>query len=128
MVIYTKMKKDTLHGLDKSCSISKRHLDAINKCVKIIKNSNISFKDIILFGSCAKSQSRFNSDIDLMILVNEMPFTNNILELKNVLYEKIEIEDGIKVDLKVTTIKNFNSGENYFYNVIKKDGIILWEN
>lgn len=37
MVIYTRMKKETLQGLNKSCLVSKRHLDAINKCVEIIQ-------------------------------------------------------------------------------------------
>ncbi len=103
MVIYTRMKKETLQGLNKSCLVSKRHLDAINKCVEIIQCFDLVFEEIILFGSCAKSRSRFGSDIDLMILVNEMPPKKKIFDLKNILCDEIEMKSGIEVDLKVAT-------------------------
>ena len=127
MVIFTRMKKETLQGLNKSCLVSKRHLDAINKCVEIIQCFDLVFEEIILFGSCAKSRSRFGSDIDLMILVNEMPPKKKIFDLKNILCDEIEMKSGIEVDLKVATVTNFNSDKSFFYNVIKKDGIILWK-
>lgn len=88
----------------------------------------MEFEQIILFGSCAKSKSRFGSDIDLMILVNAMPSNDKIFDLRNILYNQIEVSTGIEVDLKVATVENFNSGKNYFYNVIKKEGVILWLN
>lgn len=88
----------------------------------------MEFEQIILFGSCAKSKSRFGSDIDLMILVNAMPSNDKIFDLRNILYNQIEVSTGIEVDLKVATVENFNSGKNYFYNVIKKEGVILWMN
>lgn len=88
----------------------------------------MEFEQIILFGSCDKSKSRFGSDIDLMILVNAMPSNDKIFDLRNILYNQIEVSTGIEVDLKVATVENFNSGKNYFYNVIKREGVILWMN
>lgn len=88
----------------------------------------MEFEQIILFGSCAKSKSRFGSDIDLMNLVNAMPSNDKIFDLRNILYNQIEVSTGIEVDLKVATVENFNSGKNYFYNVIKREGVILWMN
>lgn len=88
----------------------------------------MEFEQIIPFGSCAKSKSRFGSDIDLMILVNAMPSNDKVFDLRNILYNQIEVSTGIEVDLKVATVENFNSGKNYFYNIIKREGVILWMN
>lgn len=91
MAIYTRMKEETLRGVNKFCLVAKRHLDAINECVEIIKHYDLEFEQIILFGSCAKSKSRFGSDIDLMILVNTMPSNDKIFDLRNILYNQLRL-------------------------------------
>ena len=124
MLLYHKMKKETLQGVNRTCQVSARQLRAINDCIVIIGKTGFSLQKIILFGSCARSQSRYESDIDLLVVVKEIPSTKDILHIKAELNEQIPIE----VDLKIVSDEMFSKNDDFFLNNIKRDGVILWQN
>lgn len=124
MLLYHKMKKETLQGLNRTCQISERQLRAIKDCVAIIRKTGFSIQEIILFGSCARSESRYESDIDLLVIVEKMPVTKDILLIKAKLNEQIPID----VDLKIVSAEIFLKNDDFFLNNIKRDGVILWQN
>lgn len=122
MLLYPNMKKETLHGVDGSCQISKRHLEAIQQCISIILQEAFPIEKIVLFGSCARSQSRYESDIDLLLIVKELPSSREIRRLKMKLGDRI----GLEVDLKISTVEAFASSTDFFINNIKRDGVTVW--
>lgn len=123
MLLYPNMKKETLQGVDGSCQISRRHLEAVRQCISIILEEDFHTEKIILFGSCARSQSRYESDIDLLLLVKELPSSREIRRLKMKLGEQIALE----VDLKVSTAEAFANSTDFFIHNIKRDGVTLWK-
>ena len=124
MLLYHKMKKETLQGVNRSCQVSTRQLQSIRDCIAIIEETGFSLRQIILFGSCARSQARYESDIDLLVVVKEIPSTKEILHIKSELNERVPID----VDLKIVSDEMFSKKEDFFLSNIKRDGVILWQN
>ncbi|SFD15853.1 nucleotidyltransferase family protein [Clostridium uliginosum] len=90
---------------------------------KHIKNSEVS-----LFGSIAKGRYSKNSDIDILVLINEEKTLKEIRVLKHFLEDKIEILRLIReVDLKIYTKSKFFkiSSTPSFEQAILKDLIDL---
>ncbi len=82
---------------------------------------------VILFGSRARGEAAFNSDWDILIIVNQKKVTNEIeIALKYPLYE-IEWEIGEIISTLVYTQKDWETKYRItpFYQNIKKEGIIL---
>lgn len=127
MILYPKMKKETLVGMDGSCQISERHRKAVERCLSLILEENqkkkLQIERIILFGSCARGESRYESDIDLLLLVKEVPEGKEIRKLKMKLGDIIAPE----VDVKISTSNSFENSSDFFMSRIKKDGVTLWK-
>lgn len=80
--------------------------------------------EIILYGSCARSEAKFASDIDLLVITDNVD--ENIVRkfrlVKNSIYEK-----GLPdVDLHILSIESFLEKNTYNDNV-RKDGIAVWK-
>ncbi|MDO5145633.1 MAG: nucleotidyltransferase domain-containing protein [Eubacteriales bacterium] len=127
MILYPKMKKEILTGVDGSCQVSARHRKAVKKCIDVIREESgkrkIDIEKIILFGSCARSESRYESDIDLLLLVKDIPNHKEIRKLKMKLCEEVALD----VDLKISTKDKFKSQSDLFTTNIKRDGVTLWK-
>ena len=84
---------------------------------------------IILYGSYARGDFRENSDVDVMILVNEMS-EGEIREVEECLCDisfDIELEKGIHISAIVKDEEQFVSWENtlpFYYNV-RREGVEL---
>jgi uncharacterized protein len=83
--------------------------------------------EVILYGSYARGENHEESDIDLLILVNDKVL--NYEDIKRITYPlfRIEHEIGISISPLVHNRKVWESrnADTNFYNNIKKDGITL---
>lgn len=111
--------------------LSERHVKAINYAVKQIKQSKVApcVKDLILFGSCARQEAGWNSDVDLCLIllssVKEIDdFSKIIHELKGTISE--EQMNSVETDLKVVIGDDWNTSPMLFFKNIRKDGISIW--
>lgn len=105
-----------------------KHNEAINYALDKIKKSSLSeyIQEVILFGSVARNEERFDSDIDLLLVLdNDAKFhKREILNLKSdVTSDELEAAD---VDLKITYNKNWRESTETIFLCIRKDGIKLW--
>lgn len=97
-------------------------IDEIKKVVnELLKDDNYyPINKIILFGSYARGTAEKNSDIDLLICdsPNFGGLKNFALisELKNLFYKEIEVFIDRNIDIS-----------SEFYNNIKKEGVIIYE-
>jgi predicted nucleotidyltransferase len=95
--------------------------------IEQIRNSGIFplVNQIILYGSCARSEEKWNSDVDIMLELSNMDSVNtrDICQLKsNVMTDNLM---DAEVDLKITTA-GWESRENSFFKNVKKEGIVVW--
>ena len=53
--------------------MTRRHLDALDYAINKIKKSPllVYINDLILYGSCARGEEKFGSDVDLLLCLNE---------------------------------------------------------
>lgn len=80
---------------------------------------------ICLFGSIARGDYKWNSDIDLAI-ITETPLTNHSLrgEIIDVLDEELE---GVSTDIVFRTKDCNKSLSSTFDKLYERDKVILWE-
>lgn len=102
-----------------------RHQKAIEFALKKIKESPLSkyVVEVVLFGSVARNEERFDSDIDLLLVLNEQAraMKKDISYLKGNISSD-EIEDA-EADLKITFNKDWRNSMETIFLCIKMDGV-----
>lgn len=96
--------------------------------VKMILGINLS--KVIMYGSYARGDYRYNSDVDIMILVKLSE--EEIRQIKNEIYDlafDFELDTGIEIS---SIIKNEEQYEYWvdtlpFYRNIRDEGILIFE-
>jgi predicted nucleotidyltransferase len=110
----------------------KRHEVALDTAIKGIQESFISkyVKALYLYGSCARGDYKWDSDIDLLLVLDENERFNKAVK-KEIIWLKGSLEDddldAPEVDLKVFFGEDWMKSQDcYIMNVIK-DGVNVWE-
>lgn len=111
--------------------LSKRHERAISYALQQMKASPLSpfVNNVILYGSCARKEQRWRSDVDLCMVLS--PSVKELNEFKKAIYIlKGSISetntDSVEVDLKVLIGNEWEKDNTLFYKNIRKDGISIW--
>ena len=109
---------------------SERHQKSLEFAINKASASRIFpyIKHIILFGSCARGDFHWSSDVDLLFIMDD-DFGNDA-ELKNDLFTlrgNISPSDSgsPEVDAKFYSETNWNHQNSFFLQNVRKDGIIL---
>lgn len=118
--------------LDTSYTIkSKRHNAALDYALEQMKKSDISpfIEAVYLFGSCARGQEKWESDVDL--LVQLAPSFLQYPELKRKLYllraeASTDNLYDVEADIKFVIGTEWESSAMLFYENIKREGKQLW--
>lgn len=108
----------------KSCFVFDTQFDAINKAKTMIQNSFTDVNACILYGSCARSNCKYESDVDLMLVLNKVDQNTKIIYRK--LLSELDMDSITKVDLHICEIDNFNYTKSTYFDAIKREGIVLW--
>lgn len=111
--------------------LSQRHSNAIQYAVKNIKDSELQpyITDLILYGSCARKEQKYSSDIDLLLVLSEdfqkrKELRLSLRKLKSQVMTD-DVEDP-EVDLKIVVGHDWETNPMQYYKNIRKDGISLW--
>jgi uncharacterized protein len=106
-----------------------------NQLIKNISDTlkkNYDIKEIILFGSYQKGIQNEDSDIDLLVILNENGMAKNYderLDRKVKIYGSLRnFTSKIPIDLLVFTKEEWNLVLSYnssFYNEINRDGKVI---
>ena len=112
--------------------LSERHIEAIDYAIRQIRQSPIApcVENLILFGSCAREEARWNSDVDLcLVLRPEVKkidgFSRIIHELKGVISD--DQPGSVETDLKVVVGDDWKTSSMLFFKNIRRDGISIWQ-
>lgn len=103
-----------------------RHEKAMNLAIQELKQCKgfIYVKKIYLYGSCARGEEKYNSDVDLMICVQE--------DTPKKVYRELRCAANIgdytlpEVNVEFTNSDRFSFSRQFDCNV-RKDGILIWE-
>lgn len=110
---------------------TKRFEYSLNYALTKIKTSPIKpyINDIYLYGSYARKQHRYNSDVDLLVELNENininEFREEIFKLKGIVSPPDM--DYPEVDLKIVIGNEWKTNKMLYYQNVKKEGIKIWE-
>ncbi|NMB43981.1 MAG: nucleotidyltransferase domain-containing protein [Clostridiales bacterium] len=110
---------------DSISELPDRYKSAIVEAVNLIINRQIQgLVKVVLFGSCARLHLHVGSDIDLLIV------TDNIIEDRRLIsYIRSDLEflpDDMKGDIVFTNKECFEKSTEKLHKDIRRDGIILW--
>lgn len=113
-------------------NLSKRHLNAIDYAFKCIKDSELFpyIEKIILYGSCARGTAKWNSDVDLCIILSEDSRVMRGLSPKIHYLKGIASASdvcAVEADLKFFIGNDWEQNNSLFCNSLREDGKILWQ-
>ena len=110
---------------------SKRQRDAAEYALRTIQSSCIRpyIKTIYLYGSCARGEEKYSSDVDLFLELSES--FRSRPELKKYLYLlKSEVSseelDDAESDLKIVVGDDWKRNKMLYYTNVRKEGIQIW--
>ncbi len=113
-------------------SKSNRHEIALKKAEEKIFQSRLACyaKELYLYGSTARGEEKWDSDIDLL-LVLELEGNSNKEIKKDITYLKGAISgdepDDPEVDLKVVIGDEWRTSGQTYYNNILREGKMIWQ-
>ena len=100
-------------------------IDAIQAAVLDVVKEYPAITKVTLFGSRASGNSREDSDIDLLLLLDKENITlEDKMQVTSPLYD-IELENGIQINPFIESIKKWGKRFTPFYENIMKEGIVL---
>lgn len=113
-----------------SSAIQERSQNSINYALRVIKNSEVApfVKKLYLYGSCARKQQTYSSDVDLFLeLISDFDiekYKSEIIRLKGaVVPADINMPE---VDLKVVIGNSWEENKMLYYKNVKEEGIDIW--
>ena len=111
-----------------TCIRSKRQRNAAEYALRAIQSSCIKpyIKTIYLYGSCARGEEKYSSDVDLFLELSES--FRSRPELKKYLYLlKSEVSseelDDAETDLKIVVGDDWKRNKMLYYTNVRKEGI-----
>ena len=113
-------------------SKSNRHEIALKKAEEKIFQSNLAryAKELYLYGSTARGEEKWDSDIDLLLVLEPDGYSSRDIK-KDIIYLKGTISgdepDDPEVDLKVVTGDEWRTSGQTYYNNILREGKMLWQ-
>lgn len=112
---------------------SERHNKTLVSYINtLLSNKVINYVNkIYLYGSCARGDQTFYSDIDLFVVLREDTTDSEFWKVKSILSGECmlsvsNIEDA-DIDIHYTRNSEWFSLDDFFYKQIRKDCILLWE-
>ena len=82
--------------------------------------------EIIVYGSCARGDYKSDSDIDILMVMDEPDKAKNP-EIRQFRAESLYMGPGfIEVDLHYSYNNAWREADSAYFRNIKKDGIVLW--
>ena len=112
---------------------SKRHTEALHQALQVILTSNItgSINEIILYGSAARDQLKYDSDIDLLVVFDEKLKGNNDFyrKIRKLRSDLTDLDFGyfLQIDMRSSFGDTWKTSDGAYYYQIRVDGKVLWK-
>ena len=106
--------------------VRKQMESTLHRCERILKGHyGDRFRGLVLYGSSARGRSDDESDIDLLVLLED-PF-DYFAELRKIveLLYPVQLESDRLISAKPVSIDEYNEGTIALYRIAKRDGQAL---
>lgn len=105
--------------------ILSRHRMSMDQAIKkLVEEFSEYIKEIYLYGSCARGEQKFSSEVDLFVRVKENTPSRVLRKMR---IEAMPDEENLpEVDLKFTSGESFSQSYRFNEN-IKKEGKLIWK-
>lgn len=109
----------------------RRQADALLFAKKRIQESPLLpyVRDLILFGSCARNEEKYSSDVDLLLVldpaVRELDRYSYHMHLLRGIISSDELHDA-EADLKIVIGSDWETDPSLFFTFVRKEGISVW--
>lgn len=104
---------------------------SVEYAVNVIKNSPVApfVKALYLYGSCARGEQRYDSDVDLFLELSPDCDTKKYKDDVILLKGKVSPVDinMAEVDLKVVIGNQWKKNQMLYYQNILKEGVDIWQ-
>lgn len=102
-----------------------RHSQSLQYALKVLRQPKYKshIRAIYLYGSCARAQQKFSSDVDLFLFLDQDTPEQLIREMR---LEVIPDYSLPEVEIKYSKGEEFSSSYHFNRN-IERDGRLLWE-
>lgn len=112
-------------------NVDERHLATIEQSLAKIRKSPLSkyVKDVVLYGSTARGQSKYSSDVDMLLVLdncvkNYRKYNDWITYLKgNISSDDYRLPEA---DLHVVFDEKWMEKSNAYFSNVKKEGFSIW--
>ena len=105
--------------------VTVRHKHAIEKAITQIIGSTVPVDKIMLYGSCSRGEARYDSDVDVCIIIKRA-LTEEEHEEYIRLKGRLMWSDLPEIDLHIVNGERLYEDDSTYINAIRKDGIVLW--
>lgn len=83
------------------------------------------FKGLVLYGSIARNQADPESDIDLLVLLNQpVSYSDEIRRIVDLLYP-IQLESDRLISAKPVFLQDYEQGRLQLYRSARKEGVLV---
>jgi uncharacterized protein len=107
--------------------VSNLHVEQIIQRCKavLVEQYGKQLKGVILFGSTARGDSREDSDIDLLVLLEQpFDFFVELRRLVDMLYP-IQLESDKLISAKPVSAEDFEKGTLSLYRIARREGVFI---
>lgn len=115
----------------KSVWDDERFTQSLFSAVRTLEKSPIAqyITHVYLYGSCARGDYRFSSDIDLFLVLDESAKKDTVNKELTRLRGDISPTDinSVQIDLHATIGDTWENDGSLYHKNIRKDGIDLWQ-
>ncbi|MEK7729229.1 MAG: nucleotidyltransferase domain-containing protein [candidate division KSB1 bacterium] len=100
--------------------------EILKSCKTALADSYQSqFKGLVLYGSMARSQAHSDSDIDLLVLLNQpVDYFRELRAIVELLYP-IQLESERLISAKPASWDSFEAGDMPLYRNVKREGVFV---
>ena len=109
---------------EKSCFVYDSQYKTINNALQKIRDEIPEAISCVLYGSCSRNESKYESDVDLIVLLDN--FNGDVQRKGRNLISELNSNVIVNVDVVFCRKERFDSDNSTYYNSIKRDGIVLW--
>lgn len=109
---------------------SPRHYFAIQYALHVLYTSySDAIDDVILYGSCARREQKYDSDVDLLIILKPEAEVRPHRIRTEVDSAKLDIPEVDSHFYRKSVDENLKTQpNNCYWNEIRRDGISIWQN
>lgn len=93
--------------------------------VELLKLYGPRLRGVYLFGSCAKGTIREDSDVDIAIVLDQVPDLGTEIERTGELFSSLGLQYGVVVSRVFVPAADFETGRYALYRAIRREGVSL---